>query len=451
MNLRTIGVIINREYSTRVKKKTFLLTTFLVPVLLALCGVAMGVMMVNVKEKTKTVGVVDESGIVMSYLKNSEQISFQDMSSEPLDTVKARLADLGLDGVLSISKIDEQKNLQASFTSVKPVGMGVTATMSRYIDDALEDYRIRSYDIDGLEEIVNSVKADVPIRTFVLDEKGGEKVSESGVNSILSMVLGIFIFLFITMFGSMVMTAVVEEKTSKVVEVLISSVKATELMFGKIIGVALVALTQFFLWIVLSIVLLSAGMGIIAPKMMDTVDAQSIVSGLPEGTNQFDAMTAVLSQSDSELGDVVGTLAGLNIGQLVLYFIVFFVLGYLLYASLFAAIGSAAVDNENDTSQLQMPVTIPLMIAYFIALYAYNAPDSAVALWGSMIPFTSPIVMLARIPFGVPGWQILLSIGLLVVTTIACAYLSAKIYKVGVLMYGKKTTFKDLWKWLKQK
>ncbi len=451
MNLRTIGVIINREYSTRVKKKTFLLTTFLVPVLLALCGVAMGVMMVNVKEKTKTVGVVDESGIVMSYLKNSEQISFQDMSSEPVDTVKARLADLGLDGVLSISKIDEQKNLQASFTSVKPVGMGVTATMSRYIDDALEDYRIRSYDIDGLEEIVNSVKADVPIRTFVLDEKGGEKVSESGVNSILSMVLGIFIFLFITMFGSMVMTAVVEEKTSKVVEVLISSVKATELMFGKIIGVALVALTQFFLWIVLSIVLLSAGMGIIAPKMMDTVDAQSIVAGLPEGTNQFDAMTAVLSQSDSELGDVVGTLAGLNIGQLVLYFIVFFVLGYLLYASLFAAIGSAAVDNENDTSQLQMPVTIPLMIAYFIALYAYNAPDSAVALWGSMIPFTSPIVMLARIPFGVPGWQILLSIGLLVVTTIACAYLSAKIYKVGVLMYGKKTTFKDLWKWLKQK
>lgn len=451
MNLRTIGVIINREYSTRVKKKTFLLTTFLVPVLLALCGVAMGVMMVNVKEKTKTVGVVDESGIVMSYLKNSEQISFQDMSSEPLDTVKARLADLGLDGVLSISKIDEQKNLQASFTSVKPVGMGVTATMSRYIDDALEDYRIRSYNIDGLEEIVNSVKADVPIRTFVLDEKGGEKVSESGVNSILSMVLGIFIFLFITMFGSMVMTAVVEEKTSKVVEVLISSVKATELMFGKIIGVALVALTQFFLWIVLSIVLLSAGMGIIAPKMMDTVDAQSIVAGLPEGTNQFDAMTAVLSQSDSELGDVVGTLAGLNIGQLVLYFIVFFVLGYLLYASLFAAIGSAAVDNENDTSQLQMPVTIPLMIAYFIALYAYNAPDSAVALWGSMIPFTSPIVMLARIPFGVPGWQILLSIGLLVVTTIACAYLSAKIYKVGVLMYGKKTTFKDLWKWLKQK
>ncbi len=451
MNLRTIGVIINREYSTRVKKKTFLLTTFLVPVLLALCGVTMGVVMVNVKEKTKTVGVVDESGIVMPYLKNSEQISFQDMSSEPLDTVKARLADLGLDGVLSISKIDEQKNLQASFTSVKPVGMGVTATMSRYIDDALEDYRIRSYNIDGLEEIVNSVKADVPIRTFVLDEKGDEKVSESGVNSILSMVLGIFIFLFITMFGSMVMTAVVEEKTSKVVEVLISSVKATELMFGKIIGVALVALTQFFLWIVLSIVLLSAGMGIIAPKMMDTVDAQSIVAGLPEGTNQFDAMTAVLSQSDSELGDIVGTLAGLNIGQLVLYFIVFFVLGYLLYASLFAAIGSAAVDNENDTSQLQMPVTIPLMIAYFIALYAYNAPDSAVALWGSMIPFTSPIVMLARIPFGVPGWQILLSIGLLVVTTIACAYLSAKIYKVGVLMYGKKTTFKDLWKWLKQK
>ncbi len=162
-------------------------------------------------------------------------------------------------------------------------------------------------------------------------------------------------------------------------------------------------------------------------------------------------MTAVLSQSDGELADALATLSGMNLGQMAIFFIVFFVLGYLLYASLFAAIGSAAVDNENDTNQLQLPVTVPLMIAYIIALYAYNAPDSSVAVWGSMIPFTSPIVMLARIPFGVPAWQIGLSIVILILTTVACAWLSAKIYRVGVLMYGKKTTYKDLWKWLKQK
>lgn len=450
MNLHTIGVVINREYSTRVKKKSFIFTTLLVPVLIGVVGVVIGLVIANTKDKFKTVAVVDESGIVMPYLKSSDEISYQDMSSEPLDSIKQSLKALGLDGVLSISPIDGNKSVKATFTSLKPVGMGVTENMNRYIDDAVEDYRIASYKIDGLEEIINSVKSDVSVKTYVLSDSGEEKISESGINSILSMVLGIIIFLFITMFGGMVMSAVIEEKSSRVVEVLISSVKATELMFGKIIGVALVALTQFFLWIVLSVVLLSGAMGIFAPKIMNTVDAQAVIAGLPEGTGEMDAFTAVLSQSDSEMGDIVGAFSGLDVVGMVLYFIIFFALGYLLYASLFAAIGSA-VENENDTTQLQMPVTIPLMIAYFIALYAYQAPDSALAFWGSMIPFTSPIVMLARIPFGVPGWQIILSIVLLVLTTAVCAWISAKIYKVGILMFGKKTSFKDLWKWLKQK
>lgn len=450
MNFRTIGVVIGREYSTRVRKKGFLLTTFLVPVIMVVCIAVLMFMVTNVKEKTKVVAVVDESGIVFSHLKSSEVVSFQDFSELSLEEVKANLAELGLDGVLSISALDSNKSVQAVFTSIKPVGMGLTENMSRYIDDAIEDYRIKSYDIEGLEDIVNSIKSNVRISTYTLDESGKEKVSESGVNSILSMLLGIFIFLFITMFGSMVMSAVIEEKTSRVVEVLISSVKATELMFGKIIGVALVALTQFFLWVVLSVVLISAAMGIMAPKMMESVDAQAIVAAMPEGTTQMEAMTQVLAQGDGELADVLGTLAGLNIAQTIVYFLVFFLLGYLLYASLFAAIGSA-VENEGDSNQLQLPVTVPLMVAYFIALYAFNAPDSNIALWGSLIPFTSPIVMLARIPFGVPFWQILLSVALLLLTTAACAWLSAKIYKVGILMYGKKTTYKDLWKWLKQK
>ena len=450
MNFRTIGVVIAREYSTRVKKKGFLLTTFLVPVIMVVCISVLMFMVTNVKDKAKVVAVVDESGIVFSHLKNSDVISFQDFSDLPLDEVKSNLANLGLDGVLSISALDSTKSVQAVFTSTKPVGMSLTETMSRYIDDAVEEYRIKSYEIEGLEDIVSSIKSNVRISTYTLDESGKEKVSESGVNSILSMVLGIFIFLFITMFGSMVMSAVIEEKASRVVEVLISSVKATELMFGKIIGVALVAITQFLLWIVLSVVLIGAAMGIMAPKMMESVDAQAIVAAMPEGSSQIETMTQVLAQDNGELADVLGTLAGLNIGQMIIYFLVFFILGYLLYASLFAAIGSA-VENEGDSNQLQLPVTVPLMIAYFIALYAFNAPDSNIAFWGSLIPFTSPIVMLARIPFGVPFWEIIVSIILLLLTTVACAWVSAKIYKVGILMYGKKTTFKDLWKWLKQK
>lgn len=450
MNLHTIGVVIKREYSTRVKKKGFLITTLLVPVLMVVCMAALVFMVTNVKEQTKIVGVVDDSGIVMDYLSDSDILKYQNFSTHNPDSLKANMSAYGLDGVLTLSPLDENKSLSASFTSSKPVGMAITESISSRIDDAIENYRIKSYNIEGLESIINDIKSNVRLNTYTLDESGKEKISESGVNSILSMALGIIIFLFITMFGSMVMSAVIEEKTSRVVEVLISSVKTTELMFGKIIGVALVAITQFLLWIVLSVVLIGGFMGVMGPKLLSSVDAQAIVATMPADASQMDMMAQVLSQNDSELGAVVGTLSGLNITGILISFIVFFALGYLLYASLFAAIGSA-VENEGDSNQLQLPITVPLVIAYFIALYAFNAPDSSIAVWGSLIPFTSPIVMLARIPFGVPAWQIALSVVLLLLTAAGCAWVSAKIYKVGVLMYGKKTTFKDLWKWLKQK
>ena len=456
MNLHTIGIIIRREYLTRVKKKSFLVTTFVVPVLMAaLCVVPM-LLMLNSKEETKTVAVVDRSGIVMPYMQSNEVLRDVDISDMPLDSVKAHLKDYNLDAVLGISPIDAQKSVTADFTSLKPIGMTTTELMSGRIEEAVEAYRISTYNIDGLEQIMKDVKADIRVNSYTIDsESGEEKVSDAGVNSILSMVLGIVIFLFITMFGGMVMSAVIEEKSSRVVEVLISSVRATELMFGKIIGIAAVALTQFLLWILLTGVLVSVGMGFIAPKLIGDADPAALVEQMSGGVQAMEGMNAssdmmeTLSQN-SELGSVIATIQGINIGAIALYFLVFFILGYLLYASLFAAIGSA-VEHEGDSQQLQMPVTIPLMIGYFIALYAFNAPDSSLAVWGSLIPFTSPIVMLARIPFGVPGWQIALSIVLLLATTVAMAWLSAKIYKVGILMFGKKTTFKDLWKWLKMK
>ena len=237
-------------------------------------------------------------------------------------------------------------------------------------------------------------------------------------------------------------------------------------MFGKIIGMALVAITQFLLWILLTLLLVGVAMGIMGKdKMMglmqEDATAQMVQQMSPDATVPGSIMledalpaatdtTAVAAGQPSGMEVIVSTLGNINIGQIVLAFILYFVFGYLLYATLFAAIGSA-VENQADSSQLQIPVTVPLMLGFFIAFYAFKAPDSSLVFWGSMIPFTSPIVMLARIPFGVPGWELALSIVLLLITVVACAWMSAKIYKVGILMYGKKSTFKDLWKWLKQK
>ena len=281
---------------------------------------------------------------------------------------------------------------------------------------------------------------------------------------IVSMVLAMALYMFIALFSGMVMSSVIEEKTSRVVEVLVSSVKSTELMFGKIIGVALVALTQFLLWIVLTGVIIGIVGGIIGMDKITGTLSQNQVETMPGMTSMNDAMgntlsmeqlqaltdTTAVAEGPTGMEAVLGTLGSLNYTQLIVSFLLFFLFGYLLYASLFAAIGSA-VENEADTQQLQLPVTIPLLLGFFIAFYAFRAPESTIVWWGSMIPFTSPIVMLARLPFGVPMWELILSIGLLVLTFFACAWASAKIYKVGILMYGKKSTFKDLWKWLKQK
>ena len=450
MNWKTIGIVISREYLNKVKKKSFIWTTLLVPILVA--GLTIGVMvaMMNTKEKTKTIAVSDASGIVMPYLTDTDTIYYDDAGSLPLDSVKSNLGALGYDGVLAVGALDTvEKTVPADLYSPKPFGMELTDNINARINRAVEDYRISSYNIEGLDQILKDVKANVRLRSYTLGEDGEEKISEAGVYSILSMVLGIFLFLFITLFGGMVMSSVIEEKASRVVEVLVSSVKATELMFGKIIGIALVALTQFLLWIVLSVAIIGIGSAAFGLDKLGGGDATELVStmGGVDG-EQLDAMTAQLSDGD-ELGTVVSTLRNLPYGQILGLFFIYFIFGYLLYASLFAAIGSA-VENEGDTQQLQLPLTIPLMLAYIIALYAFRAPDSSIAFWGSIIPFTSPIVMISRLPFGVPAWEIILSVALLVATFALCAWASAKIYRVGILMFGKKSTWKDLWKWLKQ-
>lgn len=436
MNLHIIGIVIKREYLNKVRKKSFLVLTFLVPVLFAALCVLPTLIMRGTKEESKVIAVVDRSGIVMESLVSNSTTQYADCSDCNLDSLKSSMKDLGFDAVLGISELDTlQRSISADVFSTKPLGMDMTENMNSHINKAVEKYRIESYGIPGLEDIMEDVKADVKLHSFTLDEDGRETVSESGVYMLVSMLLGMIIYMFIVMFGAMVMSSVIEEKSSRVVEVLVSSVKATELMFGKIIGVAMVAVTQFLLWIALTLVI---------------VGAASVFAGTDFlSASAVDPSGMVQQAESSELSVITTTLANLPFGQIIVCFLIFFIFGYLLYSSLYAAIGSA-VENEGDTQQLQLPVTIPLLIGFFMAIYAFKAPDSTLVFWGSMIPFTSPIVMLARLPFGVPFWQLAVSVLVLVATSIVLAWLSAKVYKVGILMFGKKSTWKDLWKWIKQ-
>jgi ABC-2 type transport system permease protein len=461
MDFRIIKTVIAREYSTRVKKKSFLVTTFLVPILFAAMMVVVMYIMGNTKERKQDVAVVDQSGIVIPHLTDTERITYEDYSSEAPDDLKGRLASIGKDVLVVISSLDTvAKTVTVQTYSKDPLGVEFTSGLRNKVDDAVEEYRVRQYGIENLSQIMEEVKSHVSVTEYTLDESGKETLSESSIYMIVSMVLGIIIWMFITMFGAQVMSSVIEEKSSRVVEVLISSVKAVDLMFGKIIGVALVALTQFLLWIVLTVILTGVASAFMGKDMLKDLQNNPQMMGqtvnMPGGTDlgtvalgeAVDTAEVVPGQIN-QMQKVVGTLANIPWVKLIVSFLVFFVLGYLLYASMYAAVGSA-VENEGDASQLQLPLTIPLMIAYFIILMAFQNPDSPVVVWGSIIPFTSPIVMLARIPYGVPAWQLILSVVLLFLTFLGCAWASAKIYKAGILMFGKKSTFKDLWKWLKQ-
>ncbi|MBQ9411262.1 MAG: ABC transporter permease [Bacteroidales bacterium] len=468
MNISKIGIIIQREYLNKVKKKSFLLITFLAPVLFAGICILPTVIMMGTKEEAKKVGVIDRSGIVLPYLEDNDVTHYIDLGTEVFaDSIKANLKGAGVDVLLSISDLDpETRSVKADTYSEKPLGMDTGSMIEGRINDAVEAYRIEQSGIANLEEIMAGVKSNVKLRSYTIDESGKETISESGIYMALSMILGMAIYMFIALFSGMVLSSVIEEKSSRVVEVLVSSVKASELMFGKIIGVALVAITQFLLWILLTGMLLGVAMGFIGKdKLMglmsddattEMVQQMSPDVNLPGQITLEDSLAAVTDTTAVAAGEpsgmevIVSTLGNINLGQIGIAFLFFFIFGYLLYASLFAAIGSG-VENEGDSSQLQIPITIPLMLGFFVALYAFKAPDSQLVFWFSMIPFTSPIVMLARIPFGVAAWELVLSIVLLIGTFVACAWASAKIYKVGILMYGKKSTFKDLWKWLRMK
>lgn len=441
MNLNKIGIIIGREYTTRVKKKSFILTTLLTPVFMAVLILIPSVIMLYQGRDQQKVMLVDRSGLVQPYFQSGEKVeySFADTNAD-IEQMKADFDDLGIDVLVVVSGLDADNNVSVTTYSKEPVSLEDKSSISRKVETAVRDYKLKAYDIVGYEDIMAKVKTDVPVEALTLTSDGGEKADSVEAYMIMAYIMSFLIYMFTFMFGNMVMRGVIEEKSNRIVEVVVSSVSSFELMMGKIIGVAGVALTQFIIWIVLTLVLVSAGGALFGADLLSS--GAAAVPGAAEAT---DAVAGTVANG------ILGGLASLNIPYLLVFFLIYFLLGYLLYASMFAAVGSA-VDNEADTGQLAMPITIPLMLGLFIMLHTFQHPSSGLSFWASIIPFTSPMVMLARLPFGVvPGWQLALSIALLLLTFVFVTYLSARIYRVGILMYGKKASFKDLYKWMKSK
>ena len=439
MNFNKIKIVIAREFSIRVKKKSFIFTTVLVPLLmLGLMAVPSLIMLYgNSGEDAKVLMVVDNSGIIAEKLEDSEDIKYQVLQNGNVDTLKKEFETLGADAILEISSLDSANNLSLSSFSKKQLNAKDKKEVSLQVSSILEAYKVANYDIANLQDIYDDIKTKVSMETFTLSEAGEEKKSIVEISMAISYILTFVIYMFIAMFGNMVLRSVIDEKSNRIVEVIVSSIKPFELMIAKIIGVASVALVQFLIWGVLTAVLF-VGFQHFVPMEMTSQEVNGMVQDVPMVANS------------AELGQIVSAITDINFGYILGNFFIYFVLGYLLYAAMFAAIGSA-VENEADTQQLILPVTLPLVAGLMMMMHTFQYPDSTLSFWFSIIPFTSPMVMMARIPFegGVPTWELALSIGLLLGTFLFMVYLAGKIYRVGILMYGKKASWKDLWKWIK--
>ena len=440
MGKSKISVIIAREFAIRVKKKSFILTTLLTPILFAALMVVPGLIAAYSEEdEARKIAVVDNSGVVMPYMQSDSQVEFCQIVGATVDDLKADFDNNGYFAVVGISAMDSSKNVSVVTYSKKQLNMDIKGRISRNVEEAVEQHKLQGYGIPQLEEIMEDIESDVKLSTYTLDESGEENVSKVEIFMVIGYIASFLIYMFIFMFGSMVMRSVIEEKTTRIIEVIVSSVKPFQIMMGKIIGVASVALTQFLIWIVFTMLIVT-----VAGQALGLNEAAQTMSSVSSEVPVAEITSAMQDDGDS----LLQALKDVNYVQIIGCFIIYFVLGYLLYSSMFAAVG-AAVDNEADTQQLILPITMPLIVGLFLMLHTFQYPDSALSFWGSVIPFTSPMVMMARIAYGVPMWELALSIGVLVLTFVGMAYLSGRIYRVGILMYGKKPGWKEIWKWLK--
>jgi ABC-2 type transport system permease protein len=450
--MNKIALIIRREYITRVRKKSFLIMTFLTPFLFAMIFIIPMLVMNNEDKDFKRIAVIENgSDLFKNVIPNTKDTEFDYRSDLKLDDIKHNFSEQGYYGVLFISPEIVSSPDAIQLISMKQPPIGLLDHITGSLEKEIEKQKLLAYNIENLDEILKTINTSVRIQTIKMDESGGARETSTGISMALAYLGGFLMYMLVFMFGSMVMRGVIEEKTNRIVEVIVSSVKPVQLMLGKIIGVALVGLTQFALWIVLTLALVT---------VLKT-------SFLPEGTmEQIQQLPQSLADADQSIAGATGTaitteqltefqelFAGaLNQpwGLIIFSFVFYFLTGYLLYASLFAAIGSA-VDNETETQQFMLPVTIPIILGLIVAMGTMQNPESSLSFWFSIIPLTSPIVMMARIPFDVPGWEIALSMGLMLITIFGAVWMAAKIYRTGILMYGKKTSWKEIWKWMTYK
>lgn len=415
-------IIIRREYLERVTKKSFIITTILMPVFIVAMMVIPSLIMIFAGTESKTVAVVDQSNVVAMSLENDNDLKFEIIPDANMSVDSVRNSDK-YDALLIIDDdIIENPDHIHLYTKGAP-SMQTEMYISRQVKDAISDQRLKKYEIDNLREIIDDLHVDVNIQTYRIDKEETESTS-SIVSYFIGLTMSFMLYMFLLIYGQMVMNSIIEEKNNRVLELVVSSVKPQILMLGKILGIASVALTQILIW------------GIIVASVSLWI--------LP-------MINANITAADPEIASVMDILGNAGyMASLFGYIILFMIFGFMLYAAIFAAIGSA-VDNINDASQLTAIATVPVIFGIIFSMVALNDPNSTIAIWLSMIPFTSPMVMMSRIAFGIPTWQIWLSLVILIVSVFGLIWVAAKIYRVGIFMYGKKPKITDLIKWARYK
>jgi len=435
--MNKILLIIQREYITRVLKKSFWISSLLAPVLITAIY-AIPIWLAMKDKEVKRVEILDLSALWKKSDLLDKEVQFDFTTGKEQD-LKMLFASKGYDAFVSIPKDVLTNPKGVHIYTAKNIGMSLKESVEKLIQNKVRHELLLKAGISS--QIYESTQVDIDSKTITVSTDGQETSSSSGGAMILAGIMGLVLYVTLLLYGSQVMNGVIEEKSSRIIEVIISSVKPYQLLLGKIIGVGLVGLTQFLLWIVLTFGLTQVTSKLYGEKEKNTLtQIKQIESTSPE---------SVMSRSENEspMSEVTKVLESTNIPLIIAAFLFYFFVGYMLYSSLFAAIGSA-VESATEAQQFTFIVMIPIILSFLMAQYTMQDPDSTIAFWASMIPFTSPINMMVRLPYGVPVWELILSMALLILGFLGCSWVSARIYRVGILMYGKKVTWKELGKWL---
>lgn len=443
--MNKILLIIQREYFSRVKKKSFIVMTFLTPLLIAGVYALIGFFAYKgIKDTHDKVAIVSTNKTLTEKLSSNQNVAYVYIDKS-LDQAKKDLSKADYDYILYLPEFSLAAPKGVELFGAKQPGMSLNRRISGDIEELIRTQKLKESGISQTD--LDKLKTSVDISTKKIAETGKEEESSAGASTFIAFTAGVLMFMFIMMYGIQVMRGVIEEKTNRIIEVIVSSVKPFQLMMGKIVGIALVGLTQFMLWIVLTLAISTAAVSLFTNKE----DIKEITASAQAQTQVSGAEQVTSAAPQGPVADIQKSLAGLDVGKIIVVFLFFFLGGYLFYSALYAAIGSA-VDSETETQQFMLPVMLPLLLGYALSLSVVtNDPYGSTAFWLSMIPFTSPIAMVVRIPYGVPGWELALSMAILAVGFVATVWIAGRIYRVGILMYGKKTTFKEMFKWFTYK